>query len=53
MADAALAIVLRDSRRVTGNFFIDEAVLREEGITDFAKYAVTPCATLRPDLFLD
>src|SRR5688572_16051912 len=35
MADAAYAIFNRDSRRHTGNFYIDEAVLREEGATDF------------------
>jgi citronellol/citronellal dehydrogenase len=53
MADAAYAIFNRDSRRHTGNFYIDEAVLREEGITEFAHYAVTPGARLHPDLFLD
>lgn len=53
MADAAYAIVMRDSRSVTGNFFIDEDVLREEGITDFEPYAVTPGAALYPDLFVD
>jgi len=35
MADAAYAILGRDSRVVTGNFYIDEAVLRESGVTDF------------------
>ena len=53
MADAAYAIFNRDSRQHTGNFYIDEAVLREEGVTDFAHYAVTPGARLYPDLFLD
>ncbi len=53
MADAAYAIFNRDSRRRTGNFYIDEAVLREEGIADFAQYAVTPGASLYPDLFLE
>ncbi len=53
MADAACAIFNRDSRRHTGNFYIDEAVLREEGIADFAPYAVTPGTRLYPDLFLD
>ncbi len=53
MADAAYAIFKRDSRRHTGNFYIDEAVLREEGVTDFAHYAVTPGAQLYPDLFLN
>jgi citronellol/citronellal dehydrogenase len=53
MADAAYAIFNRDSRRHTGNFYIDEAVLREDGVTDFAHYAVTPGTRLYPDLFLD
>ena len=38
MADAAHAILTRDSRTCTGNFYTDEDVLREEGITDFAGY---------------
>ena len=53
MADAAHAIVVRDSRAVTGHFFIDEEVLREQGIKDFERYAVTPGAALYPDIFLD
>ena len=38
LADAAHAIVNRPSRDCTGNFFIDEDVLREEGVTDFSVY---------------
>ena len=53
MADAAYAIFNRDSRSATGNFYIDEIVLREEGVTDFDAYAVTPGATLYTDLFLE
>src|SRR5262245_3620774 len=53
MADAAHAILNRDSRRATGNFYIDEAVLREEGITDFDHYAANPGTPLYADLFLD
>jgi citronellol/citronellal dehydrogenase len=53
MAEAAHAILTRDSRRATGNFYIDEAVLREEGVTDFDQYAVAPGTSLYPDLFLD
>jgi citronellol/citronellal dehydrogenase len=53
MADAAHAIVVRDSRSVTGRFFIDEEVLRDQGIADFGGYAVTPGAQLYPDIFLD
>lgn len=53
MAEAAYAIFKRDSRTATGNFYIDEAVLREEGVTDFDQYAVTPGTQLFTDLFLD
>ena len=52
MADAAHAILTRDSRSCTGNFFIDEEVLREEGRTDFDSYSVVPGADLLPDFFL-
>jgi citronellol/citronellal dehydrogenase len=38
MADAAHAILTRDSRTCTGNFYTDEDVLREEGVTDFSGY---------------
>jgi citronellol/citronellal dehydrogenase len=52
MADAAHAVLTRDSRSATGNFYIDEEVLREEGVTDFERYAVQPGQELHPDLFL-
>lgn len=53
MADAAHVILTRDSRATTtGNFYIDEDVLRETGITDFERYAVEPGQELCPDLFL-
>jgi citronellol/citronellal dehydrogenase len=53
VADAAVAILKRDARSCTGNFFLDEDVLRAEGVTDLARYAVVPGETLAPDLFLD
>jgi citronellol/citronellal dehydrogenase len=53
VADAAHAILLRDARSCTGNFFVDEEVLSGEGVTDFSRYAVEPGAALLPDLFLD
>jgi citronellol/citronellal dehydrogenase len=52
MADAAHAILTRPSRDCTGNFFIDEQVLRETGATDFDRYAVTPGTELMPDFFV-
>ncbi len=39
MADAAHAILVRPARECTGNFFIDEEVLAERGVTDFSPYA--------------
>ena len=53
MADAAHLILTRDSRNCTGNFFLDEDLLREAGTTDFERYSVNPGATLIPDFFLD
>jgi citronellol/citronellal dehydrogenase len=52
MADAAYAIFQRPARETTGNFFIDEDLLRTEGVTDFAKYAVDPTAPLIQDFFI-
>ncbi len=42
MADAAHAILTRDSRSYSGNFAIDDDVLRETGVDDFDAYAVEP-----------
>jgi citronellol/citronellal dehydrogenase len=53
VADAAHAILTRDSRSHTGNFYIDEDVLREEGVADLEKYAVQPGQRLLTDLFLE
>jgi citronellol/citronellal dehydrogenase len=53
MADAAHAILTRQSRGFTGRFLIDEDVLRETGMRDFTAYAVDPRQTLLTDLFLD
>lgn len=52
VADAAYHILTRGSRECSGNFFIDEAVLREAGMTDFDQYAVSPGTPLFGDLFL-
>ena len=52
VADAAYAILSRDSRACTGNFFIDEDLLRSEGVTDMESYAVAPGAELLPDFFI-
>jgi len=52
MADAAYAILTRDSRTCSGNFFIDEDVLRKAGVNDFEHYAVSAGTPLFGDLFL-
>jgi citronellol/citronellal dehydrogenase len=53
MADAAHHILTRNSRECTGNFFVDEEVLRAAGEEDFGKYAVEPGVPLMDDFFLD
>jgi citronellol/citronellal dehydrogenase len=52
MADAAHAILTRDSRGFTGHFCIDDLVLWEAGVRDFSKYAAVP-GTKDSDLQLD
>jgi len=53
MADAAYEVLISDSRMVTGNFFIDEDVLKAHGVHDFNQYAINPNAPLFTDLFLN
>ena len=53
MADAAHWVLTQPSRQCTGNFFIDEEVLRRAGVKDFAPYAVDPGKELSADIFLD
>ncbi|XP_039287045.1 hydroxysteroid dehydrogenase-like protein 2 isoform X2 [Nilaparvata lugens] len=57
VADAAYAILCKDPTTATGNFFIDEDVLRQEGLTQaqIDAYACDPSnnANLMPDFFLD
>ncbi len=55
MADAAFFILESDARADanTGNFYIDEQVLRAHGVTDLEPYSVVPGSKkLLPDLFL-
>ena len=52
-ADAAYAVLKRDSKECTGNFFLDQDVLEDEGVTDFDQYAIDPEATLVSDFFVD
>ena len=52
MAEAAWHILRRPSRECTGNFFLDEEVLRAVGMRDFESFAVSPGQELLPDLFV-
>jgi len=52
VADAAYLILTKPSKECTGNFFIDDQVLIENGITDLGKYSVEPGNKLIPDFFL-
>jgi citronellol/citronellal dehydrogenase len=52
VADAAFVILSKPFEENSGNFYIDEDVLRKNGVDNFDHYAVTPGANLMPDLFL-
>ncbi|AZD69893.1 short chain dehydrogenase [Pseudomonas chlororaphis] len=55
MADAAHAILSSSQRRITGRLLIDEEILREQGVSDFAHYRFDPDSSeaLMTDLFID
>ncbi|KAJ8982184.1 hypothetical protein NQ317_001508 [Molorchus minor] len=55
MADAAYAILIQDPKTCTGNFFIDEDILNQAGITDLKHYASVPenADKLMPDFLVD
>ncbi len=52
-ADAAYAIVTRPSRECTGNTYLCEDVLVEEGITDFDQYMYVKGGEPQVDVFVD
>ncbi|MEO6722698.1 MAG: NAD(P)-dependent oxidoreductase [Ferruginibacter sp.] len=52
LADAAYYILNKAAAECTGNTFIDDEVLANEGITDLGKYSVVPGAKLYNDLFV-
>ena len=52
MADAAHMIFSKPSRECTGNFFIDDTLLYENGVTDFEKYRADPSKKLFVDFFV-
>mmetsp|Transcript_35719 Transcript_35719/g.41656 ORF Transcript_35719/g.41656 Transcript_35719/m.41656 type:complete len:306 (-) Transcript_35719:111-1028(-) len=56
VSDAAIIVLKSDSRKVTGNFYVDEDILRANGVTDFSKYRMRPDVKeedLYPDGFLE
>jgi citronellol/citronellal dehydrogenase len=54
VADAAYIVLTRDSRECTGNLYLVEDVLEEEGITDLSQYSLGGSdAELENDIFVD
>lgn len=55
MADAAYLILTQDSRdpAASGNFYLDETILRHHGVTDFSTYAAIPGVEPEIDLFVE
>lgn len=52
MGDAAWHVLTRNSRECSGQFFIDDLILQEAGVTDFDQYRYQPDAKLAPDFFV-
>lgn len=55
MADAAYEVLSRDPKTTSGNFFVDEEILKSIGVTDLTHYACHPenANVLMPDFFLN
>ena len=54
VADSAYAILNRPSRECTGNFFLCEDVLAEEGVADLSRYSFGGGdSELQTDLFVE
>lgn len=52
VADAAHTILTELAGEQTGQFLVDEEVLRSQGIVNFSSYAMDPNEELAPDLFI-
>ena len=52
MADAAHWILTQSGCHLTGQFFIDDEVLRRSGVADLSSYADVPDDELLPDFFV-
>lgn len=54
LADAAYLILTSDAKTTSGNFFIDDALLAQHGVTDLEQYSVKPgTKSFIPDFFVD
>ena len=54
LADAAHLILTSDAKTTSGNFFIDDTLLAEHGVTDLDRYSVVPgTKDFIPDFFVD
>jgi citronellol/citronellal dehydrogenase len=54
LSDAAYFILTSDAKTTTGNFFIDDNLLAQHGITELEKYSVVPgTKQFIPDFFVD
>lgn len=53
VADAAYYILTQNSRELTGQFLIDEEILKKAGETDFSHYNMVKGVTPMRDLFLE
>jgi citronellol/citronellal dehydrogenase len=54
LADAAYLVLTSDAALTTGNFFIDDTLLAQHGITELDQYSVVPGTTdFIPDFFVD
>ena len=52
LADAAYLVLTKNSREFTGQFVVDEVILREHGISDFSHYAPGYDGPLAGDFFV-
>lgn len=53
VSDALMALIAKDSKVVTGQFYLDQEILEEEGVSDFSAYAIDPNAELFLDLYVE
>jgi citronellol/citronellal dehydrogenase len=53
VADAAVCILQQSFTDASGQFYIDEEILRANGVSDFSGYAIDASKPLLPDLFLN